>query len=218
LALPGRRESFVRAGLARYLLWQYWPYIEEAAMRPLLASNWWALTIRGIVAIFFGVFTFLWPAITLTVLALLFGAYALVDGIFNIVAAIRGRPGEERWWLLLLEGIVSLVAAAVTFLSPGITVLAFIYVIAAWAVLTGLLEFVAAVRLRKYISGEWLLALAGIASVVFGFLLAFWPFTGELVVAWWIAAYAIVFGVILVALSFRLRHLSRTLQTQGGFS
>src|SRR5260370_37217659 len=99
-------------------------------MCPLLASNWWALTIRGIVAIFFGVFTFFRPAITLTVLALVFGAYALVDGIFNMVAAIRGRPGEERWWVLLLEGIVSLAAAAVTVLWPGVTVPAFIYLVA----------------------------------------------------------------------------------------
>src|SRR5437867_2685233 len=174
-------------------------------MEPLLASNWWALAIRGVVAILFGVLTFFWPAITLAALALLFGAYALVDGIFNIVSAIRGGHGHEQWWVLLLEGIVSLLAAAVSFLWPGITVLAFVYLIGAWAVITGLLEFAAAIRLRKYITGEWLLALAGIASVVFGFLLMFWPFTGAIVVAWWIGAYAIVFGALMLALSFRLR-------------
>ena len=182
-------------------------------MRPLLASNWWALTIRGLVAILFGVFTFFWPAITLTVLALLFGAYALVDGIFNIVSAIRGGPEHERWWVLLLEGIVSLGAAAVTILWPGITVLAFIYVLAAWCVITGLLELAAAMRLRKLINDEWLLALAGIGSVLFGILLMVWPITGAVVVAWWMAAYAIVFGVILMTLSFRLRRFS-----QGGLS
>src|SRR5260370_40644313 len=121
-------------------------------MCPLLASNWWALTIRGIVAIFFGIFTFFQPAITLTVLALLFGAYALVDGIFNIVAAIRGRPGEERWGGLLLEGIVSLAAAAGAFLSPGITVVAFIYGISALAGVRGLPPLMVAERLRKHIS------------------------------------------------------------------
>jgi len=177
-------------------------------MEPLLASNWWALAIRGVVAILFGVLTFFWPAITLAVLALLFGAYAMVDGIFNIVSAIRGGRGHERWWVLLLEGVVSLAAAAVTFLWPGITVLAFVYVLGAWAVITGVLEFAAAIRLRKHITGEWLLALAGIASVVFGFLLMFWPFTGAIVVAWWIGAYSIVFGALMLALSFRLREWS----------
>src|SRR5437762_11564894 len=167
-------------------------------MHPLLASNWWALTIRGLVAICFGLFTFFRPAITLTVLALLFGAYALVDGIFNIVSAVRGGPSHERWWVLLLEGIVSLGAAAVTLLWPGITVIALIYVLAAWCVITGLLELAAAVRLRQYISDEWLLALAGIGSVLFGILLMFQPITGALVVAWWIGASAIVFGVIMM--------------------
>src|SRR5262245_8299463 len=177
-------------------------------MEPLLASNWWALAIRGVVAILFGVLTFFWPAITLAVLALLFCAYAMVAGIFNIVSAIRGGHGHERWWVLLLEGVVSLAAAAVTFLWPGITVLAFVYVLGAWAVITGVLEFAAAIRLRKHITGEWLLALAGIASVVFGFLLIFWPFTGAIVVAWWIGAYSIVFGALMLALSFRLREWS----------
>ena len=174
-------------------------------MRPLLASNWWALTIRGIVAILFGVFTFFWPAITLTVLALVFGAYALIDGVFNIVSAFRGGRAQERWWVLLLEGIVSLGAGLVTFLWPGITVVALIYVLAAWAVLTGLLELAAAIQLRKHITGEWLLALAGIASFLFGVLLVIQPLAGAVVVAWWIGAYAIVFGAILIALSLRLR-------------
>jgi uncharacterized membrane protein HdeD (DUF308 family) len=187
-------------------------------MRPLLASNWWALTIRGIVAILFGVFTFLWPAITLTVLALLFGAYALVDGILNILAVIRGEHEQQRWWVLLLEGIVSLGAGLVTFFWPGITVLALIYVLAAWAVLTGLLEFAAAIELRKYITGEWLLALAGIASVIFGFLLIFRPFAGAIVIAWWIGAYALVFGALLIVLSFRLRDWFKTSHPHGGVS
>src|SRR5215470_1738558 len=143
----------------------------EVIMRLLLASSWWALTIRGIVAILFGVFTFFWPAITLTVLALVFGAYALIDGVFTIVAVFRGGRAQYRWWVLLLEGIVSLGAGLVTFLWPGITVVALIYVLAAWAVLTGLLELAAAIQLRKHITGEWLLALAGIASFLFGVLL-----------------------------------------------
>lgn len=185
-------------------------------MRPLLATNWWALTIRGLVAILFGVFTFFQPGITLTALALLFGAYALLDGVFNIFSAIRGGPEHEKWWVLLLEGVVSLGAAAVTILWPGITVLALIYVLAAWCMITGLLEIVAAVRLRKFISDEWLLALAGIGSVLFGGLLITWPITGAVVVALWIGAYAIMFGAIMLFLSFRLRRLARTVEPQGG--
>ena len=174
-------------------------------MRPLLASSWWALTIRGIVAILFGVFTFFWPAITLTVLALVFGPYALIDGVFNIVSAFRGGRAQDRWWVLLLEGIVSLGAGLVTFLWPGITVVALIYVLAAWAVLTGLLELAAAIQLRKHVTGEWLLALAGVASFLFGVLLVIQPLAGAVVVDWWIGAYAIVFGALLIALSLRLR-------------
>jgi uncharacterized membrane protein HdeD (DUF308 family) len=184
-------------------------------MFSLLAGNWWAVTVRGLVAILFGIFTFFWPGITLTLLALLFGAYVLVDGIFNIVSAIRGGRAEERWWVLLLEGLVSLGAAAITFLWPGITILALVYVVAAWAIITGFLEFAAAIRLRKYISHEWVLALAGIASIVFGFLLIFWPFTGAIVLTWWIGAYALAFGALMLALSFRLRS-ARTLTLEGG--
>ncbi|HTM50792.1 MAG TPA: HdeD family acid-resistance protein [Bryobacteraceae bacterium] len=185
-------------------------------MRPLMAWNWWTLTIRGLVAILFGVFTFFWPAVTLTVLALLFGAYALVDGIFNVVSAVRGGPDQERWWVILLQGVISLGAGLLTAFWPAITVLALIYVLAAWAILTGLLELAAAVKLRQYITGEWLLALAGVASVVFGLLLIVQPFAGAIVVAWWIGAYALIFGAILIGLSFRLRAWSRSVEPQRG--
>jgi uncharacterized membrane protein HdeD (DUF308 family) len=180
-----------------------------------LASNWWTLTIRGIVAIIFGIFTFFWPAVTLTALVVVFGIYALVDGIFAIVSAMRGGQAEKSWWALLIEGIVGLGAAAVTFLWPGLTILALVLVVAIWAVTTGVMELVAALRLRKYISGEWMLALAGIASVVFGFLLFLRPVTGAVVVAWWMGAYALGFGVLLVALSLRLRLWSRELHVEG---
>ncbi len=174
-----------------------------------LASNWWTLTIRGIVAILFGIFTFFRPGITLTALALVFGAFVLVDGIFSIVAAMRGTRRGERWWVLLIWGLAGLAAAAVTFLWPGITVLAMVFVVALWALATGVIELVAAIRLRKMIRGEWLLGLAGIASMAFGVLLMIWPLTGAIVVAWWIGAYAMAFGLILLALSFRLRTWTR---------
>jgi uncharacterized membrane protein HdeD (DUF308 family) len=177
-----------------------------------LASNWWTLTIRGIVAILFGIFTFFRPGTTLTALALVFGAYALVDGIFSIVAAIRGRRHGERRWVLAAGGVAGVAAAAVTFLWPGITVLAMVLVVAFWALVTGIVELAAAIRLRKFIEGEWLLALAGIASIVFGALLIVWPLTGAIVVAWWIGAYAAALGAILLALSFRLRWWTRQIQ------
>jgi uncharacterized membrane protein HdeD (DUF308 family) len=169
-----------------------------------LARNWWALVIRGAAAVLFGVLTFIVPGISLASLVLLFGAYAIVEGVFNIIAAVRGR-GTERWWALLLEGLVSIGAGIVTFAWPGLTALALVYVIAAWAIVTGVFEIVAAVRLRHRITGEgWLIA-AGVLSVVFGVLVALFPGAGALTIVLWIGAYAVVFGAMLIALAFRLR-------------
>ena len=168
-----------------------------------LARNWWSLVIRGIFAILLGVVTFVWPGITVAALVLLYGAYALVDGVMAIIGAVRAARSHERWGALLIEGVASLVAAAITMAWPGITIVALVFVIAAWAIVTGVFELMAAVRLRKYITGEWLLALGGIASLLFrdpslngG---------GALVLALWVGAYTLVFGVLLIALGFRLR-------------
>jgi uncharacterized membrane protein HdeD (DUF308 family) len=180
-------------------------------MRIVLAKNWWSLTLRGVVGIFLGILTFVWPGITLTALVLLFGAYALVDGVISIVGAVRAVESHERWGVLLIEGIVGILAAAVTVIWPPITALALVYVIAAWAIVTGVAEIVAAVRLRKHISGEWLLALSGILSVVFGILLVLAPLAGALVLALWFGAYAFIFGVLLLVLGFRLRSHGKTL-------
>ena len=169
-----------------------------------LARNWWALVLRGVAGVIFGVLTFLFPAVTLGGLILLFGAYAIVDGIFNIVAAFSGRTGQ-RWWQLGLEGIVSIAAGVVTFAMPGLTALVLLWVIAGWAIVTGVLEIVAAIRLRKHIDNEWWLALSGVASVIFGALLFAMPVAGALAVTLWIGAYAIVFGALLIGLGLRLR-------------
>ncbi len=169
------------------------------------AANWWAVALRGVAAIVFGVLTFAWPGITLVALVLLFGAYALVEGIFNVVAAVMRRGREQPWWMLLAEGLVSIAAGLITFSWPGITALVLLYVIAFWAVVTGVLEIVAAVRLRQRIAGEMWLAVSGVLSVVFGVLVALMPGAGALAVVFWIGAYAIVFGALLLGLAFRLR-------------
>jgi uncharacterized membrane protein HdeD (DUF308 family) len=140
-------------------------------MRIALATNWWALVIRGLAGIAFGILTFAWPGITLIALVFLFAGYSLVDGVMNIVGAVRAIEKHDRWGILVLEGIVGIGAAAITVLWPGITALALVYVIAAWAVVTGCLEIAAAIRLRRVISGEWLLVLSGALSLVFGILL-----------------------------------------------
>jgi uncharacterized membrane protein HdeD (DUF308 family) len=171
-----------------------------------LSRNWWAVSLRGLAGILFGIITFFAPGISLAALVLLFGAYAFADGVLAIVAAIR-RRGADRWWLLLLEGIVGIAAGVVTLLWPGITALALLYVIAAWALVTGAFEIATAIRLRKAISGEWLLALSGILSIALGVLLVLYPGPGALALVIWIGAYAFVFGVLLFALGLRLRGL-----------
>src|SRR5262249_55456434 len=173
-------------------------------MVAALSRNWWVLALRGVIAVLFGVAAFVWPGITLEVLILFFGAWALVDGIFAIVAAIRGQTGQPRW-LLVLEGIVGILVALVAFIAPGAVALAFVFLIGAWALVTGILEIATAIYLRKEIQNEWLLALSGVLSVIFGVLIAVWPGAGALALIWLIAAYAIVFGILFIVLAFRLR-------------
>jgi uncharacterized membrane protein HdeD (DUF308 family) len=173
----------------------------------VLTRNWWAVALRGVAAIVFGLLTFIMPGITLAALVLLFGAYAIVDGVLNLVAVARGRAGalDRPRWVLVLEGVVSIGAGLVAFVWPGLTAVALVYVIAAWAIITGVLEIVAAVRLRHHITNEWWLGLSGALSIVFGVLLMAAPGVGALALVFWIGAYAIVFGALLVGLAFRLR-------------
>jgi uncharacterized membrane protein HdeD (DUF308 family) len=174
-----------------------------------LARNWWLLLLRGIAGIIFGVLTFFWPEISLVALVLLFGAFAFADGVFTLINGIRERRSKDRWWLLILQGLMGIGAGVVTLVWPGISALALLYVIAAWALVTGALEIAAAIRLRKVIEGEWLLALSGIASVLLGILLFVFPGPGALAVVLWIGAYALVSGVLLIVLAFRLRSWAR---------
>ena len=171
-------------------------------MLHTLAANWWALALRGLVAVLFGLLTFFLPGITLVTLVLLFGAYALVDGVFNVIAFFRVASHQ---WALLIEGVIGIIAGILTFAWPAITAIVLLYVIAFWAILTGVFEIVAGIRLRKVITNEWLLLVMGVLSFLFGLLILFAPGAGALAIVLWIGAYALVFGIFLLALAFRLR-------------
>jgi uncharacterized membrane protein HdeD (DUF308 family) len=175
-----------------------------------LIRNWWMFLIRGLLGIAFGIVTFFQPGISLAALVLLFGAYAFVDGVFAIVSAIRRHTGSEPWWLLSLEGIAGVGAGVITLGWPGLTAIVLLYLIAAWALVTGAFEIAAAIRLRKVIEDEWLLVLTGVASIALGVILTMFPGPGALALVLWIGAGALVWGVMLVALSLRLRSWGRT--------
>jgi uncharacterized membrane protein HdeD (DUF308 family) len=171
-----------------------------------------SFAVRGLAALLFGVVTLIWPALTLNVLVLLFGAFVLIDGVTTLYAVAKREPGTEqrRGWLLL-EGIVSLVAGAITFLWPGITALALLYVIAAWALVAGSMKIATAIRLRRAIRGEWLLAASGALNVVFAALLVIFPGAGALAITWLIGWFAAFDGIMLLALAWRLHKLEDTL-------
>jgi uncharacterized membrane protein HdeD (DUF308 family) len=171
------------------------------------SRHWWAFLLRGLAAVLFGVLAIAWPGLTLTVLVLFWGAYALVDGVLALVAAVRTQ--HDHRWGLVLEGVAGIGAGLVTFFYPDLTALVLVYIIAAWAVITGVLELVVAIRLRRVIQNELWLILGGVASLVFGFVLFAAPGAGALALVWLIAAYAIIFGVLLIALAFRLHGLGQ---------
>jgi uncharacterized membrane protein HdeD (DUF308 family) len=171
-------------------------------MLHTLARNWWALALRGLVAVLFGLLTFILPGITLVTLVLLFGAYALVDGFFNVIAFFRVA---SHHWAFLIEGVIGIIAGILTFVWPAITAVVLLYLIAFWAIFTGVFEIIAGIRLRKAITNEWLVLVMGVLSVLFGVLILFAPVVGALAIVLWIGAYALVFGIVLLALAFRLR-------------
>ena len=168
--------------------------------------NWWLLALRGLLAVLFGVLAFMWPGATLITLVWLFGAFALVNGILSLVLAAKTPRGYPKVGSLVLAGILGILAGLLAFVMPGITALGLLILIAAWAIVTGVMELVAAVRLRKIIANEWLLVLAGIASVIFGIILFVQPAAGALALIWLIATWAIVFGILLMILAFRMRN------------
>ena len=176
-------------------------YALEAA--TLFAGRWWTVVLRGIIAIAFGVLALAWPGVTLGMLVLLFGSYALVDGCFSLWSAVGGRRREERW-LLVLEGVVGIWAGFVTLRAPAVTATVLVFFISIWAMVTGFLRIAAAIRLRKEISGELWLALSGLLSIAFALALMFRPALGALTLIWVIAGYAVILGVFLIMLGIEL--------------
>jgi uncharacterized membrane protein HdeD (DUF308 family) len=170
-----------------------------------LAKCWWLVLLRGIAGIVFGVLAFIWPGLTLITLVLLYGAYALIDGVIALMAAFTGATKPVPTWWLIVVGLFGIAAGLVTFLWPGITALVLIIFIGAWAIAHGVFEIIGAIKLRKEIDNEWLLILAGAVSVVFGIIVLAAPGAGALGLIWAIGAYSIAFGVLLVGLSLRLR-------------
>ena len=173
-----------------------------------IARGWWVLAIRGGLAVSFGILAILMPGAALTLLVTLFGAYALVDGIFALLTAARFTHTDERWGLLIIEGVVGIIAGIVSFVHPSATALALVYLVAAWAILTGLLEIAAAVRLRRMIAGELALGALGVVSLLLGVGILAAPRAGLAVIVWMIGAYALLFGFGLLSLAWRLRRLN----------
>ncbi|KZL49651.1 hypothetical protein A2T98_11630 [Nodularia spumigena CENA596] len=179
--------------------------LDPMRMGTRLARNWWTVALRGAIAIVFGLAALFWPDITLTALIFIFAAFVLVSGVLLAIAAFRDGLTHTHGWLMLLEGAIGIAIGIMAFVWPGVTALVLLYLIAAWAIVTGVLEIIAAIQIRKEIQNEWLLAIAGIASVLFGILLLVWPIAGALAILWIIGAYAIIFGILLLILAFRLR-------------
>jgi uncharacterized membrane protein HdeD (DUF308 family) len=181
----------------------------SAIVQPL-ARHWWVFLVRGLAALAFGLVALLYPGATLVTLVLFYGAFALLDGVFAVVSAVRGKEGMgPRWWLALV-GVLGIAAGVATYLWPGITALALLTVIGVWALLYGLSEIVGAIRLRKEIDNEWMLMIHGALAVLFGLMVLVRPGSGALALIWLIASFALVSGVLLIALAFRLRKIAGT--------
>ena len=180
----------------------------EGLVKSALHRSWWLLLLRGIIAVAFGVATFVWPGISLVSLILVYGIYAVADGILALIAAVRGGGIAPRWWLAL-GGIASLVAGGLAFVWPGLTALVLVYLIGFWSIMRGVLEIVGAIRLRKEIANEWSLGAAGALSVIFGLILVFAPGAGALGLLWLIAAWAVLFGLLLIWVAFKVRTLAK---------
>jgi uncharacterized membrane protein HdeD (DUF308 family) len=169
---------------------------------------WWALALRAGAAIILGIIAFALPAVTLAAIVLLFGFYAVIDGVLALIAAFREIRNHGHWGVMLLEGVIGIAAGVIALLWPGIGALALTLIVAAWALATGVLEIIMAVRLRRVIKGEWLLIIGGVLSIALAIVIAIYPGVGALALVWWMGAYALVYGVIMLTLAIRIRHLA----------
>jgi uncharacterized membrane protein HdeD (DUF308 family) len=174
-------------------------------MAGILVGNWWVLALRGALAILFALLAFFLPLVAATAMVLVFGAYAFVDGIFALIAGLRAARRHGRSAPLLVEGILNLLIGVAVFVWPAAMLVALIYLIAIWAVLTGVLLIAAGIALIRH-SGEWLLILGGIISVLLGIVLFFAPGAGIVALSWWLGVYALLFGIALLMTAFRIRH------------
>jgi uncharacterized membrane protein HdeD (DUF308 family) len=183
--------------------------------RGMLTHEWgrhgWSVALRGVIAVVFGVLAILWPGISLAVILLLFGIYAIVDGILCIVAVITTPEARSRWWALVAVGLVGIAAGIITFVYPGITILGLLAIIAAWALVTGVFELVLAALGPSVMEHKWLWAVSGILSVIFAILLFRYPVAGLLAVVWMIGLYAIMFGVTLISLGLQVSRVEHGL-------
>ncbi|MEJ1932174.1 HdeD family acid-resistance protein [Nostoc sp. NIES-2111] len=174
-------------------------------MGKRLARNWWTVALRGAIAIIFGLVALCWPTLTLASLVYLFASFWLVGGILLAIAAFQERLQNIHSRLLLVEGIIGLAVGAIAFISPGIAGFVLLYLIAIWAIGTGLFELIASLQLQQTIENKWLPAIAGIVSIIFGLILIIWPVAQALTFLWLIAAYNVLFGMLLLILGLRLR-------------
>jgi uncharacterized membrane protein HdeD (DUF308 family) len=172
------------------------------------------LLVRGIVGIAIGIVAFAWPSVTIAALVVIFGVYALIDGLTNLILGVTHTPTHGRSWAHALQGIVGIAAGVLTFVWPGVTAFALVVFIGAWAIVTGVFEIAAAIRLRKVIEGEWMLALSGAMSLVFGCLVFAFPGAGAVGISWVLGTYAAAAGMVLIALGVRLRSLAIRLHSR----
>ena len=190
------------------------PTLTPPTLLNTLSRYWWLVLLRGIAFIAFGVLAFMWPGPTIALLVLLYGAFALVDGVLALAQAIMGGNVESRWWLALI-GVAGIAAGVITFMAPALAALWLLIFIACWAIVLGVFQIMGAIKLRKEIDNEWLMILSGALSVVFGALMIASPGAGALAVLWIIGAFAVAYGVLLVLFAFKLKKLPTTAPATG---
>jgi uncharacterized membrane protein HdeD (DUF308 family) len=177
----------------------------DVTLLQTLGRTWWLVLLRGVASIVFGVLAWAMPGVTLVTLVLFWGAYALVDGVAALIGGWQSKDSGKPMWQVVLIGVVGIAAGVFTFLQPGFTAVALLMLIAAWAIVNGVFEIAAAIRLRKEIQNEWLLILSGALSIVFGIYMIANPGAGAMAVLWLIGVFAVAYGALLVILSFKLK-------------